>query len=411
MVPTCRAVGDNEERRLMDDQIGIRAVYMRGGTSKGCFFHSEDLPPDPRMRDRALLAIYGSPDARQVDGMGGADPLTSKAAIVGQSSRPDADVDYTFAQVGIHEPQVSYGGNCGNLLSGVGPFAIDEGLIAPVDPITEIRVHNTNTQKVIIARVPVRNGRATVVGECQIAGVPSRGAKIELDFGDCGGTLTGRLLPSGNPRDFISADDGSVEASIVDVATVFVFIRANDLGLKGTEMPAAIEQDTALLGSLQRLRGEVARMLGLVEDPDDAAMVTPSVPRIAIVARPQSYRALSGEEVMVKDVSFVARQLAMGRVHKAFSVTGSICAAIAACIPGTVVHEGVGLSLGNQVIRIGHPSGTTQVLAEVRCDGGEYQVLRAVVDRTARRIMKGLVFVPRTVLDAKEGAWRRVERR
>ena len=187
----------------------IRTAIIRGGTSKGLYLMENELPKDPVRRDQVILALYGSPDARQIDGLGGADPLTSKVAIIKPSLREDADIDYTFGQVSIEQPLVDYNSNCGNISSGVGPFAIDEGLVPAVEPITTVRIFNTNTQKIIEAEVPVRDGKALTEGDCVIPGVPGSGAKIMLNFLDSGGSKTGKLLPTGNPRDTIQLSDGT----------------------------------------------------------------------------------------------------------------------------------------------------------------------------------------------------------
>lgn len=187
----------------MSEMLRVRCAILRGGTSKGIFLHENDLPRDRVLRDRMILAIFGSPDVRQIDGLGGADPLTSKLAIIGPSSRPDADVDYTFGQVSIKEPLIDYSGNCGNISAAVGPFAIDEGLVRAQEPVTYVRIHNTNTGKIIVAEVPVQNGKAKVTGDYQIDGVPGTGAKIMLDFAGTAGAATGRLLPTGRPIDVL----------------------------------------------------------------------------------------------------------------------------------------------------------------------------------------------------------------
>ena len=217
--------------------IAVRATLMRGGSSKGLYFLDSDLPADKEMRDAILLASYGSPDARQVDGIGGADPLTSKAAIVGRSQRDDADVEYTFCQVGIEDPAVSTGGNCGNMLSGVGAFAILRGLVKGVDPLTTVRIFTTNTQQVVIASIPTQNGMPVWDGDCSIAGVPGTGATIRLDFGDCSGAVSGKLLPTGNSVDLVMINHQEILLSLIDAATPFVFVRASDIGATGYETP------------------------------------------------------------------------------------------------------------------------------------------------------------------------------
>ncbi|MBN1318755.1 MAG: PrpF protein, partial [Anaerolineales bacterium] len=221
-----------------EEQKRIRCAFMRGGTSRGLFVMRNELPADPVMRDKVILRMYGSPDIRQIDGMGGADSLTSKLAIIGPPTRTDADVDYTFAQVSITKPLVDYKGNCGNISSAVGPFAIDQGLVEPVEPVTTVRIHQTNTDKLIIAQVPVVNGMARVEGDYKIDGVPGTGARIGLDFSDTAGAVTGSLLPTGHPMDRMDVPGvGPIDMTIVDAANPCVFVRAADLGIRGTETP------------------------------------------------------------------------------------------------------------------------------------------------------------------------------
>lgn len=380
---------------MASDQVAIRCVFMRGGSSRGGFFFAQDLPRDPRLRNRVLLAIYGSPDTRQVDGIGGADPLTSKAAIIRRSERPDADVEYTFAQVGIADAQVSYGGNCGNMLAAVGPFAIDHGLVHPIEPLTRVRIYNTNTDKVIAAEVQTAGGLARVLGDCAIAGVPGTGARILLDFGDCSGSMSGRLLPTGRPQDICPAGDREVPVSFVDAATPFVFVRARDIGMNGTELPQEIVGNPVWLARLEAVRGWAATVLGFVDDPGLATEKTPNVPRVAVVAEPKGYTTITGAFVEAESITLLGRQMAMQRPHKAYAVTGSICTAVAAAIPGSVVQECARPIEGAPVV-IGHPSGRITVDARVEAEGDHILIRRAALERTARTIMEGVVYVPRT---------------
>ena len=275
--------------RAYPRQRDVPCLFMRGGSSRGGFFLAADLPSDPRERAALLLAAYGSPDLRQIDGIGGADPLTSKAAIVGPASRPDADVDYTFAQVSLEAAQIGVGGTCGNMLAGVGPFAILRGLVPAVEPETVVRIHATNTGQVITARVPVLDGLPAIEGTCRIPGVPGTGARIGLDFGDCAGAVSGKLLPTGRPRDEIELDGRRVQVSLVDAATPFAFVRAADLGARGTESAAEIAADAALQQRLELVRGWAATVLGLAPSAEAARAASPNVPRVIMVAPPQDY--------------------------------------------------------------------------------------------------------------------------
>jgi 2-methylaconitate cis-trans-isomerase PrpF len=380
----------------MPEQRRVRCVLMRGGTSRGLYITRNELPSDPALRDRVILAMYGSPDIRQIDGVGGADALTSKLAIIGPPTRADADVDYTFGQVSITAPFVDYAGNCGNISSGVGPFAIDEGLVDAVEPTTVVRIHQTNTDSIIVSDVPVSEGKAAVVGDYRIDGVPGTGARIGLDFSDTAGAVTGRVLPTGQPKDLLDVEGvGKVEASIVDAGNPVVFIRASRLGLRGVEPPSDIDADSELLDSIERIRGHAAQKIGMVQDWREAAERSPYVPFVAMVEPAQSYEPFGGaERVEASQADFVSWLLFMLKMHKAYPITGTVCTGAAARIPDTVVHEVADLSPGTPLVRIGHPSGVIEVETEVELAESGPVLRRAVVGRTARRIMEGYVFVP-----------------
>ncbi|MDR1656275.1 MAG: 3-methylitaconate isomerase [Deltaproteobacteria bacterium] len=376
----------------MPEQRSIPCVIARGGTSKGIYIKANHLPQEPVQRDKAILAIFGSPDIRQIDGLGGADPLTSKLAIIGPPSRSDADVDYTFGQVSFRAPVIDYSGNCGNISSGVGPFSIDEGLVKAVEPVTIVRIHNTNTGKLIVAEVPVKDGRAEVYGDCAIDGVPGTGARIMLDFADTAGSATGKLLPTGHLKETLATKYGAFEVSLVDCANAMVFVKAQSLDLKGIEGPKKIDGDKALLDRLEAIRGAASVALGFSQTPEEALIKNPAFPMLAVVSPPADYLAF-GTGVIVKadSISFVARNMFMQVLHKTYAGTGSVCTAVAACIPGTVVNEVCATHPNwGSVINIGHPSGIISVEAVVV----ELEVKRAAFPRTARRIMEGRVLIP-----------------
>ncbi len=367
-------------------QKKIRAVFMRGGTSRALFFHAADVPAPGPARDRVLLAALGSPDpyGRQLDGLGGGISSLSKACIIGPPTHAGADVDYTFAQVDVKAPVVDYQGNCGNCSSAVGPFAIDERLVKLESPDfageTLVRIHNTNTRKLIVAHVPVQDGEAAVDGDFELAGVPGRGARIALDFLDPGGAGTGRLLPTGAPRETI----GGLDASLVDATNPVVFVRAKDVGLEGTETPQAIDADRALAARLEALRVDAARRMGI---PGSAA-----VPKIAMVAASADFMALDGTRHDAQGVDVIARVISMGNCHRAFALTAAMCLAVAARIEGTLVHECVGRVGGD--VRLGHPSGVLPIAARVETRDGRPWALSVTVYRTARRLMEGYVRIP-----------------
>jgi len=366
---------------------------MRGGTSKAVVLRGRDLPEDPAERDRVILGIFGSPDRRQIDGLGGADPLTSKLAVVDPPTRTDADVDYTFAQVGIMEPRVDYGGNCGNISAAVAAYAVDEGLVAPTEPFTPVRIHNTNTRKIITAYVPVTAGRASWQGDFAIAGVPGTGACIRLDFAETVGSCTGRLLPTGNIVDRLAVPDrGELRLSVVDVAGPMIFVAADALGIATTAGPDDLDRQKDLLATLEKIRVDMARRIGLT---DPQGFVSDNVPLIAVVAAPAGYRAFTGQLIPAEAMDLWSREMFRGATHKAYGVTETICTAIAASLEGTIVHHVLRRQAATTgQIRIGHPSGVIEAEVALTPSNGSLTVQRALVGRTARRLMDGYVHVP-----------------
>jgi 2-methylaconitate cis-trans-isomerase PrpF len=385
-------------------QARIPAVFMRGGTSRALFFRDADLPPAREVRDAIFLAALGSPDpyGRQLDGLGGGISSLSKVAIIAPAREPGLDVLYTFAQVDVQRPLVDYSGNCGNISSAVGPYAIDEGLVAQVrEPVTRVTFLNTNTGKRIVAHVPVEQGQAAVEGDFALPGVPGTGARIRLEFLDPGGAATGRLLPTGQPRDELVLPDGTgVTASLVDATNPMVFVRASDLGLTGTETPAALDADAALLARLEAIRATAAVRMGLAPDVATATERVRAVPKIALVAPPCDYTDLSGHRVPADAVDVVARIISMGNAHRAFALTGAMCLAVAAHVPQTVVQAVARPLAPGADVRIGHPSGVLPVGAQVVVEAGVPRAELVAVYRTARRLMEGWVRVPARVLAA-----------
>jgi 2-methylaconitate cis-trans-isomerase PrpF len=349
------------------------------------------------LRDRIILAIFGSPDLRQIDGLGGADSLTSKLALISPSKEPDRDVNYTFGAVGIDKPFVDYSANCGNISSAVGPYAIDQGLVKAEEPFTIVRIFNTNTQKMIHSRVPIRRGKVISEGDYAIDGAPGTGAKIELRFMDPGGATTGKLLSTGNVIDEIQLETGDkYHLTIVDAGNPTAFVRADELGLKGTELPAEFDQDLAIRAKLEALRKKVSERMGIP--------ASPSIPKISFVAPSQTFKTTTGQEIGKDTISMVARVMAMGKMHKTFAITAGIPAAIGAVIPGSVVNQVVGGSsegTGEREIIIGHPSGMMDVKVEARFDGDQPSIVSCTVGRTARKIMEGKVYISKKVYSNK----------
>jgi 2-methylaconitate cis-trans-isomerase PrpF len=368
----------------------FRCTIMRGGTSKGIFLSEEDLPQDHELRDRIVLAIFGSPDIRQIDGLGGADSLTSKLALVKRSLEPDSDVVYTFGAVGIDRPFVDYSANCGNISSAVGPYAVEQGLVQAESPFTTVRIFNTNTQKMIYSKVPVKRGKVVSDGDYAIDGVPGTGAKIELSFMDPGGATTGKLLPTGNAVDEIKLETGErVRVTMVDAGNPTAFVQAEEVGLKGTELPAEFDQDAGARVKLEAIRRKVGEAMGVP--------VSPSIPKISFIATSRAYKTVTGQEIRKEEINLVARVMAMGKMHKTFAITAGIPAAIAAVIPGSTVHQVTGGAPDNPLTRtvnIGHPSGQMDVRVEAKEEAGHLRVVSCTVGRTARKIMEGWVFIP-----------------
>ena len=378
----------------VSEQTGIRCVLMRGGTSKGLYLHEADLPgPGPR-RDATLLRLMGSPDILQIDGLGGSRPITSKVAIIAPSARDDADVDYTFAQVEIDRAGVSYAGNCGNISSGVGPFAIDEGLVEALEPVTRVRIFNTNTQALIIAEVPVRDGRARVTGDLAVAGVPGTGAEIVMNWVATIGAKTGHLLPTGRAIDEITLETGAtVHATLCDAGNPCAWVPAKELGRTGSELAEEINNDAGLIAVVREIRGKAAVRMGLASDWSRVDEQYPGGPMVGLVAPPEGYRTLSGGTVEEKQMDLRVRLLFMDRLHESIAGSGSICLAAAAQIPGSVVEA---MTAGRRPgeLLIGNPSGVVPVKVEARRgpDGVTFDVLG--FSRTARRMMDGTAYYP-----------------
>ena len=381
-----------------DDLVGdsfIPASFMRGGSSKGIVMQGKDLPADPAERDRALLAMMGSPDpyGRQLDGMGGGLSSVSKVVIIDPPSRPDADVDYLFAQVSVDQSLVDYGATCGNMAAAVGPFAIEQGLVPVAGPETLVRIHQVNNHKLIHSRFAVENGRAVTAGDLAIAGVAGTGARIRLDFLDPGGAVTAALLPTGRVVDRVASEDfGAIDLSLLDAGNAAVFVRAKDIGLTGAELPDAIEAMPGLMAKLDRLRRQAGVLMGLAMLPE---AVGPSNPRLVIVAAPAPFQVLSGETVGPAEHDIGVRMLNMGRVHRAIALTTAMGVGIACRIEGTLAHQLTVATGKPDEIRVGNPSGAVAVGAEVRRDGDGWICDSGVVYRTARTLMRGEVAVRR----------------
>ena len=381
-------------------QIALPAVFMRGGTSKGLFFHRRDLPAERAEWDALFLAALGSPDphGRQLDGMGGGISSLSKVVAVSPSARPGVDIDYLFGQVAVERALVDDRSNCGNLTAAVGPFAVDEGLVQATDGEATLTLHNCNLDQRIEARFEVANGRAVVEGETVLDGVAGRGAPIRLSFLEPGGAVTGRLLPTGRVRDALDVPGaGPIEATLIDASTALVIVRADALGLTGVELPDTIEADAALTEKLEAIRRAGAVAMGL--DPETA-----SVPKVGFVAPPADAMTLSGTRLASDSADLSARAISMGRPHRALPLTAAMALAAAARIPGSIAAEAArpGAGDGNP-IRLGHPSGVAEVAVDLAAANPPH-IAHLTVIRTARRLMEGRVLIPAHRLASASGA-------
>ncbi|WP_296811042.1 2-methylaconitate cis-trans isomerase PrpF [Thiocapsa sp.] len=388
-------------------QIRIPAIYMRGGTSKGVFFRLHDLPeaaqvPGPA-RDALLLRVIGSPDpyGKQIDGMGGATSSTSKTVILSKSSRPDHDVDYLFGQVSIDTAFVDWSGNCGNLSAAVGSFAISAGLVdpdrLPRDGMARVRVWQANIGKTIIAHVPMTDDAVQETGDFELDGVTFPAAEVQLEFlepadeGD--GEGGGSMFPTGNLVDDLEVPGvGMLKATMINAGIPTVFINAEAIGYRGTELQDAINGDADALRMFETIRAHGALRMGLIKDVAEAA-TRQHTPKVAFVAPPADYVSSSGKPVAAGDIDLCVRALSMGKLHHAMMGTAAVAIGTAAAIPGTLVNLAAG---GGErtAVRFGHPSGTLRVGAEARHVDGDWTVTKAIMSRSARVLMEGWVRVP-----------------
>ena len=361
---------------------------MRGGTSKGVFLHARDVPPPGPACDALLLDLMGSPDPMQIDGLGGTYSSTSKVVIVAAGDEPGVDIRYWFAQVGVDRAVVDWSGNCGNLTTAVAPFAIDEGLVPPIEPETIVRLRNENTGVRIVARVPVRDGRACVDGDLYVPGVPHPGAPISTEYLDPAGSVLGAVLPTGSPCDRVSTPYGTLAVSLVDVTHPYAFVRAADLGLDLLEAtPAALNSDQALLAGLEQVRARCAVHLGITGDMRAATERSPVVPRLILVQTPDDTEGGPGQAA-----DLLALATSMGSVHHALPMTGALCAAAAAALRGTIPNLVRAQAFrGDGAIRIRHPKGVVMMTADVDPTSSPPTVYSVGVVRTARRLMTGTV--------------------
>ena len=377
-------------------QTKITATFIRGGTSNAIVFNQQHLPADRATWDEIFMAAIGSPDpyGRQLDGMGGGLSSLSKVCVVGKSKRADADVDYTFAQILIKDAKVDYTTMCGNMSSAIGPFAVDEGLVKVTGNEALVRIHSTNTGKIVHARFPVEDGVAVVDGDLAIPGVAGTGAPVRLEFCAPGGATTGKLLPTGEVVTTLDVPGvGRIQCSMVDAANACVFVKAVDVGLTGAEMPEELEQNLVVMQKLGAIRLAASVAMGISNNVEEAAK-KPSVPFIGIVSAPQNTPSLSGDPIQAGQADVTGRMLSNGQVHRALPLTCTVCMAIAARIKGSVVHAVTrDTSDPESDLRIAMPSGVLTVAATVNLVDGQWHAEKGAVYRTQRRLFEGAVLV------------------
>jgi probable AcnD-accessory protein PrpF len=387
-------------------QIKIPATYMRGGTSKGVFFSLKDLPESAQVpgpaRDALLLRVIGSPDPydKQIDGMGGATSSTSKTVILSKSIKADHDVDYLFGQVSIDKPFVDWSGNCGNLTAAVGSFAVSNGLVdasrIPHNGIAVVRVWQANIGKTIIAHVPITNGEVQETGDFELDGVTFPAAEVQVEFLDPAAEEEGgggSMFPTGNLVDDLEVPGvGTFKATMINAGIPTIFVNAEDIGYKGTELQGAINGDPKALLMFETIRAYGALRMGLISNVDEAAK-RQHTPKVAFVAKPADYVSSSGKTVAAGDVDLLVRALSMGKLHHAMMGTAAVAIGTAAAISGTLVNLAAG-GVERNAVRFGHPSGTLRVGAEASQVNGEWTVNKAIMSRSARVLMEGFVRVP-----------------
>lgn len=375
----------------------FKTVFMRGGTSKGCMFLESDLP-ERQEWDDIFVQVMGSPDPKQIDGMGGCVSSNNKIVVVRKSSRPGVDVDYLVGQSIVGKAQIDYKSNCGNMTAAAAPFAVEKGLVEQLtEPVTTVHMFNLNTNKYIDVTVPVKDGRFDNQGTCAIAGVEGTAGELKVNFLKPAGSKTGKLFPTGKAKEILVLPEGQIQATILDVSNPIVLVRAEDLGLTGTELPAEVDGNQAVSARLEAIRGAACVKLGFAKDLRDAADNSPAVPKVGFVAAPQDYTDISGKTVSAQDMDLCARVISVFKCHKACPLTAASAISVAAQVPGTIVRE-LAKQANGQSIRIGHPSGVMTMFPYV--DNGtkpleEIQVSGVAVQRTARVIMEGTVYIPR----------------
>lgn len=377
----------------------FRTVFMRGGTSKGCLFKKEDLPADRAEWDDIFLQVMGSPDPKQIDGMGGTVSSNNKIVIIWKSEEPDVDIEYLVGQVIVGKRQVDYKSNCGNMTAAVPAFCVEEGMVDIKEPVTTVRMLNKNTDKYINVDVPIDPDTHTFAndGDCEIAGVDGTAAELRVDFLNPAGSKTGKLLPTGNVVDVLDIPGfGKIESTIIDVSNPIVLVKAEDIGMKGTELPDQINNNKEVMDLLEKIRGTACVMMGFAKDLKEATDNQPGVPKVGFLTTPKGYIDIEDKEVTEDKMDICARVISVFKCHKAIPLTAASSVSTAAFLEGTIVNKIVAAKDDRKTVRIGHPSGVMTMVPTVVKEGSnpaDYKIPGVAVQRTARRIMDGYVYI------------------
>ena len=377
----------------------FRTVFMRGGTSKGCLFKKEDLPADRAEWDDIFLQVMGSLDPKQIDGMGGTVSSNNKIVIIWKSEEPDVDIEYLVGQVIVGKRQVDYKSNCGNMTAAVPAFCVEEGMVDIKEPVTIVRMLNKNTDKYINVDVPIDPETHTFAneGDCEIAGVDGTAAELRVDFLNPAGSKTGKLLPTGNVVDVLDIPGfGKIESTIIDVSNPIVLVKAEDIGMKGTELPDQINNNKEVMELLEKIRGTACVMMGFAKDLKEATDNQPGVPKVGFVTNPKGYIDIEDKEVAEDKMDVCARVISVFKCHKAIPLTAASSVSTAAFLEGTIVNKIVAAKDDRKTVRIGHPSGVMTMVPTVVKEGrnpADYKIPGVAVQRTARRIMDGYVYI------------------
>lgn len=373
----------------------FKTVFMRGGTSKGCMFHKEDLPADRGEWNSIFLQAMGDPDPKQIDGLGGTVSSNNKVVVVWKSEEPGIDVEYLVGQVIVGKSQVDFKSNCGNMTAAVGPFAVEEGMVAITEPITTVHMLNRNTNKYIDVTVPCENGTFAQEGDCAIAGVDGTAPELKVNFLNPAGAKTGKLLPTGNVLDVLDIPGhGKIECSILDVSNPMVLVRARDIGMTGTELPAEVDANKEASALLEKIRGAAACLMGFASDLEDATANSPAVPKVGFFTTPVDYTDIAKKSVKAEEMDLCARVISVFKCHKACPLTSASAISVAAFLPGSIIYKEIGAPReGQQTVRIGHPSGVMTMYPDIRKENDEFVLPGVAVQRTARRIMDGTLYI------------------